>query len=245
VKVRDVMTNEVVSVPPATRLTDLARLLSERQISGVPVVDGGGDLVGVVSEADLVAKQAGRPMSRRTPLDWIFGERPGPGELRRRAATTVAQAMTAPVITVDADRPLREAAALMVDRGVNRLPVTDAGRPVGIITRADLVRAYLKRDEEILRSVREDVIRHAMWLDPDELRVEVGEGVVRIGGTVDRRSTARILEKLIGLVEGVDGVANDLTWEFDDSALEPTEPDGPEPGAASLTARERPRALHG
>ena len=242
-KVRDVMTSEVLSVLPSTRLKDLARLLSERRISGVPVVDE-GTLVGVVSEADLLAKQVGRPLSRRTPLDWIFGEQPSPWERRRRAATTVAEAMTAPAVTVDADRPLREAAALMVDRGVNRLPVTHAGRLVGIVTRADLVRAYLRRDEEILRAVRDDVIADTMWLDPEELRVEVREGQVRLAGTVDRRSTATILEKLIHLIEGVDDVDNYLTWDFDDSSLEPGGADEPEPGAASMTARERPRALH-
>jgi len=236
------MTSEVVSVAPATRLKDLAQLLSERRISGVPVVDE-GTLIGVVSEADVLAKEVGRPLSRRMPLDWIFGERPSPWEQRRRAATTVAQAMTTPAITVDADRPLREAAALMVDRGVNRLPVIEAGRLVGIVTRADLVRAYLRRDEQILRTVRDDVIGHTMWLDPNELRVEVREGMVRLAGTVDRRSTATILEKIIRLVEGVDGVANDLTWEFDDRKVTPTE--DREPGAASLTARNRPRALHG
>lgn len=243
-KVREVMTSDVVSVPPAMRLKELAALLSERRISGVPVVDE-GTLVGVVSEADILAKQVGRPLSQRTPLDWIFGERPGPGELRRRAATTVAQAMTTPAVTVEAGRSVREAAALMVDRGVNRLPVMEAGRLVGIVTRADLVRAYLKQDDEILRTIRDEVISHTMWLDPDELRVEVREGTVRVAGTVDRRSTATIVEKLIRLVEGVDDVANYLTWEFDDSALEPAEPDEPEPAAASLAARERPRALHG
>jgi CBS domain-containing protein len=244
-KVRDVMTREVVSVPPHMRLKDLAQLLVERRISGAPVVDESGEVVGVVSEADLVAKQVGRPLGQRTPLDWIFGERPSAWELRQRAATTVGQAMTAPVITVDADRPLREAAALMVDRGVNRLPVTDAGQLVGMVTRADLVRGYLMRDDEILRIVRDDVIGHTMWLNPEELRVEVREGLVRIAGTVDRRSTATILEKLIRIVEGVDGVANDLTWEFDDTVLEPAEPEDPQPGAASLVARDRPRPLRG
>ncbi|MGZ8480823.1 MAG: CBS domain-containing protein [Candidatus Limnocylindria bacterium] len=243
-KVRTVMSGDVVSVPPAMRLKELAMLLSERRISGVPVVDE-GTLVGVVSEADILAKQVGRPLSRRTPLDWIFGEPPGRGELRRRAATTVAQAMTTPAVTVEADRSVPEAAALMVDRDVNRLPVMDAGRLVGIVTRGDLVRAYLRRDDEILRTIREDVISHTMWLDPDQLRVEVREGTVRVTGTVDRRSTATILEKLIRLVEGVNDVANYLTWEFDDSSLEPAERDDPEPGAASLAARERPRALHG
>jgi CBS domain-containing protein len=240
-KVRDVMTSPVVSVPPATRLKELARLLSEHGLSGAPVVDDGA-VVGVISEADLVAKQVGRPVSRRTPLEWIFGDRPSAWERRERAATTVAEAMTTPAVTVEPDRPLREAAALMVDRGVNRLPVIEDGRLVGILSRADLVRAYLRRDEEILRTIREDVIGHTMWMDPAELRVDVRDGLVHIAGTVDRRSTARILEKLIRLVEGVDGIANYLAWELDDSSMEPSGPADPEPGAASVTARERPWA---
>ena len=240
-KVRDVMTGSVVSVSPATPLNELARLLSERTISGAPVVDVDGVGLGVVSEADLVAKQARRPLSRRSALDWIFGERLSSWERRAREASTVAQAMTAPAVTVSPDRPLREAAALMVDEGVNRLPVIEAGRLVGIVTRADLVRAYLKRDDEILRTVRDEVIQHTMGLDPDELRVEVGEGIVRLAGTVDRRSTATILEKLIGLVEGVDGVANYLNWEFDDRAIEP-ESNRPERSPAPLRTPQRLRA---
>lgn len=241
-KVRDVMTRSVVSVPPATRLMDLARLLSERRLSGVPVVDG-GEVVGVVSEADLVAKQVGRPVSRRTALDWIFGDRPSTWERREHAATTVAEAMTAPAITVEPDTPLREAAALMVDRSINRLPVIEAGTLVGIVSRADLVRAYLRRDAEILRTVRDDVIARTMWLDPGEVQVQVTEGLVHVSGKVDRRSTATILEKLIHLVDGVDGVANDLTWQFDDSSVQPGGTLEREPGAASLTARERPWAV--
>jgi CBS domain-containing protein len=244
-KVRDVMTTQVVSVPPDMRLKELARVLSEARIGGAPVVDEAGDVVGVVSEADLVGKQVGRPPSRRTPLDWIFGDGEDEWELRRRAATTVEEAMSAPAITVTSDRPLREIAALMVDRDVNRLPVMEDGQMVGIVTRADLVRAYLGRDEAILRDIREDVIARRMWLDPDQLGIEVGEGMVRISGSVDRRSTATLLVKLIGLVDGVDGVENRLTWDFDDREVEPAGADEPEPGAASLASRERPRALHG
>lgn len=242
-KVRDVMTREVITVRPSLRLKEFARLLSERRISGVPVVEEGA-VVGVVSEADLLAKQLGRPVSWRSPLDWIFGQRPTPDELRRRSARTVQQAMSFPAITIDADRPLPEAAAVMVEHGINRLPVTDDGRLIGIVTRADFVRAYLRRDEEILHAIRDKVIRRTMWLDPDDLRVEVREGLVRISGTVDRRSTATILEKLIGVVDGVDGVESYLTWQFDDSAVEPSAESESEPGAASLVARERPRPLH-
>jgi CBS domain-containing protein len=243
--VRDVMTTKVVSVPPGMRLKELARVLSEARIGGAPVLNEDGEVIGVVSEADLVGKQIGRPPSRRAPLDWIFGNGDDAWELRHRAAITVEDAMTAPAITVTADRPLREVAAIMVDRDVNRLPVMDDGRLVGIVTRADLVRAYLGRDDAILRAIRDDVIKRRMWLDPDQLRIEVVEGIVQVSGSVDRRSTAGLLEKLIGLVDGVDGVQSRLTWDFADTEIEPSGAEEGEPGAASLAARERPRALHG
>jgi CBS domain-containing protein len=152
--------------------------------------------------------------------------------------------MSAPPVTIDADRAVREAAALMIDRAINRLPVMSAGHLVGIVTRADLVRAYLRRDDETLRTIRDEVLRDTMWIDPDDLQVEVKDGHVHLEGTVDRRSTATILEKLIGLVDGVDSVHNDLRWALDDTGLTPP-PGDPEPGAASLLSRERPRSLHG
>jgi CBS-domain-containing membrane protein len=243
-KVRDVMTRGVVTVPPEMSLREVARTLTEHQISGVPVVDEDGAILGVVSEADLLVKQLSRPVSRRLPLEWILGERHDPAELRRRAATTASEAMSAPAVTIDAGRPLREAAAVMIDRSVNRLPVTADGRLVGIVTRADLVRAYLRLDQEILHAVTEDVVRRTMWLDPAALDIDVRDGVVRLGGTVDRRSTARILEKLIGLVDGVALVESMLTWELDDSGIGPGGETEHEPGSASVAARERPQALH-
>ena len=135
-KVSDVMTRGAISVPPETPLRDLARLLSEERISGVPVVDADGRCLGVVSEADVLVKQLSRPLSRRLPLEWLLGESHDPDELRRRAATTAAEAMTSPAVTIDQDRPLREAATLTVDRGINRLPVVADDRLVGTLSRA-------------------------------------------------------------------------------------------------------------
>jgi CBS domain-containing protein len=243
-KVRDVMTRSVISAPPDMSLRDVARLLTDHQISGVPVVDASGAILGVVSEADLLVKQLSRPVSHRLPLEWIIGERHDPDELRRHAATTAAESMTSPAVTIDGDRPLREAAAMMIDRSVNRLPVLADGTLVGIVTRADLVRAYLRLDQEILHAVNEEVIRHTMWLDPGTFAIEVREGVVSIEGRVDRRSTARILEKLIGLVDGVAHVDSAISWELDDTELEPGGETEHEPGAASASARERPQPLH-
>jgi CBS domain-containing protein len=147
------MSSTVISVPPSLRLKERAQLLTEHQISGVPVVDGDA-VVGVVSEADVLMKQVGRPISRRRPLEWIFGEARDVEEVRRRHATIVREAMSSPAITISPDQPVAEAARTMVDRKVNRLPVVDGSRLVGIVTRADLVRAYVRPDDELEREIR-------------------------------------------------------------------------------------------
>jgi CBS domain-containing protein len=244
-KVRDVMTRQVVTARPEMSLRDLALLMSEHRISGMPVLDGMGNVVGIVSEADILAKERSHEPVHGSGLSWLFGERGAPDELRRHAATTVGEAMTTPAITIDQDRPLREAAAMMLDRGVNRLPVTANGLLAGILSRADLVRAYIRRDEEALATIRDQVIRKTMWLDPDDMILDVHEGVARIAGTVDRQSTSAIIERLVSLVDGIDLVVNDLRWELDDSELPPADETDREPGAASLVAREHPRPLHG
>jgi CBS domain-containing protein len=241
-KVRDVMTVDVATVTPTTPLSEVARLLGERRISGAPVVEPGGRCIGIVSEGDLLAKEIGRP-APHSPLEWVFGMQEPPGLRRRREARTAGEAMTHPPITIAPDEPLRVAAERMVRDEVNRLPVVEGDRLVGIVTRADLVRAYLRLDREIEDTVRDEILRHTMWLDPADFEVESREGLVRIGGRVDRRSTARIITKLVGLVDGVAGVDGRLSWQLDDLDLEPADGER-EPGAASISARERPPALH-
>lgn len=218
-KVRDVMTRQVITARPEMTLRDLALLLSEHRISGMPVVDVSGTILGIVSEADILVKERGHAPAHGGGLSWIFGERAASDDLRQHAATTVGQAMTTPAICIDHDRPLREAAALMLDRNVNRLPVMENGLLVGILTRADLVRAYIRRDDEAREAIRDQVLRKTMWLDPDNMRIEVHEGIARLAGTVDRRSTAAIIERLVRLVDGVDQVESELGWELDDSEI--------------------------
>jgi CBS domain-containing protein len=238
------MTAPVVSVQPETPLKDVARLFVERGISGVPVTDPENRVLGVVSEADFVIKERGKRRRPWRPLAWLVGDARAEAEQAKVKATTAGQAMTRPAVTVHADCPLREAAAIMVDGRINRLPVVDDDVLVGIVTRADLVRAYLRADGELTRVITEDVVRDTMWLEPSEIGVEVRQGIVRLKGTVDRRSTASILEKLASQVDGVMGVENDLAWELDDRDLEAApERRTPETTAASLTAREHPRDL--
>ena len=108
---------------------------------------------------------------------------------------------------------------------MNRRPVGDDGRLVGIISRADLIRAYVRSDEELARTIRQDVILKILWLDPDLFEVEVKDGVASISGRVQRRSTAEMIERSLRMVPGIVDVAADVSWSLDDSRLEPAELD--------------------
>jgi CBS domain-containing protein len=240
--VRDVMTADVISVRPETPLKEVARTLSEHGISGVPVVDEAGSVVGVVSEADFLIKeqQAAQP-GRSLLFSWLFDRAESQRVETKLRATTAGGAMSRPPITIGPDQALREAAALMTRSHVNRLPVVDDGKLLGIVTRADLVGTFLVPDDELARRIDDEVLRETMWMERDEVAVTVSEGVARLSGTVDRRSTATILERLVSQIDGVVGVDSALSWELDDRSIRPVGEMDREPTAASVTARERPR----
>lgn len=241
-KVRDVMTRRVVSVGPDTPLKEVARALADHGISGVPVVREDGAVLGVVSEADFLLKEQDVPVGRPSLLAWLFDPSHGERVLEAKLhATTAGEAMTAPAIVISAEHRVREAAALMTRNRVNRLPVVEDGMLVGIVTRADLVETFLVADETLERLIAEEIVRDTMWMRPDEVQVHVREGVASLEGTVDRRSTATILERLIGHLDGIVGIRSELRWELDDRDLEPVGVLDREPTAASVTARERPR----
>jgi CBS domain-containing protein len=218
-KVSDVMSRGVVSVRPETPIKEVARLMATYGISGVPVVDELDTIVGVISEADFLIKEDG--VSRGTNrLERIIGKS-GHTKVREAkvGATTAVELMSAPPLLIGPDASLREAAALMVDRRVNRLPVARGGRLLGIVTRADLVRAYLRPDDELLRQINEEIIRNTLWVDPATIEVGVREGVVSLSGALDRRSTAEWLASLVRRIEGVVTVESDLRWDLDDREI--------------------------
>jgi len=199
-RVADVMTTEVLTVKPDASLKHVAELLSKCGISGLPVVDAEGRVLGVVSEADIILKER----RRRQPGFWrrVFdGEEP----LSAKAtARTAGEAMTSPAVTVTADRRIDAAAALMLDRQVNRLPVLDrAGKLAGIVTRADLVRAFVHTDEEIAREIREEVLVHELWLNPEDFQVTVERGEVTVEAPTQTPDERALLARRIGLVPGV------------------------------------------
>jgi CBS domain-containing protein len=211
-QVRDVMTKDVIAVAPETPLKDVAAALVEHGISGVPVRSE-NRLVGVLSEGDIVVQEQ-RSSERSGFARFVAGA----GSNGRPAARTTEEAMSAPAITIGAEQPIAAAARLMTERGVKRLPVVRDGELVGIVTRADLVRAFVRADDEIAQEIREDVLERALWIPHEAIRITVDGGEVYLDGEVPRRSDAELAERLTHRIPGVVAVHADLVWEFDDQA---------------------------
>lgn len=210
--VRDVMTADVATVLPNQTLKEVARLLVERRISGVPVEDGNGGVLGVVSEGDLLIREGRTRLRRSGPLSWFLSPLDAADRLKLDARVA-GEAMTSPAVTIAPDRPVEAAAELMIDEDVNRLPVVRGGKLVGIVTRADLVRAFARSDGEIAEEIREDIVKRTMWLEAGRVSVEIDEGDVQLTGKVDHRDDAELLSALVERTPGVLGVRSELTWQ--------------------------------
>jgi CBS domain-containing protein len=215
-RVRDVMTEDVTTVGREASLKEVARLMGERGVSGVPVVDGEQLVLGVVTEGDLIVKAASRPEGAGIHASLL---RPEAIDERQLLATTAGEAMTAPPVTIDVDRSVSEAARLMVQHRVNRLPVLNDGRLVGIVSRADLVRAFARSDAEILNELRDDVLPRKLSISPEGLDLDVTEGRVTIAGRVRTRTDADFVEAFAWRLAGVVTVdCSGLAWQDDDRA---------------------------
>lgn len=208
--VLEVMTGErdLVTVSPEATLKEVAALMLEHGISGLPVVDSERRVVGVISEADIVSGEAGgsgkQGMLARARA--FAGEPAGLPTPR-----TVGEAMSSPAVTIRSDQPTVQAARLIAGRGVNRLPVVDEDeRIVGIVTRADVVRAFARSDEEIAREIREAVVEGLLGIEPGVVQVVVEEGEVFLTGELDTSTSVRIVEYFASRVTGVVAVRSDL-----------------------------------
>ena len=199
-RVENVMTHNVVTVTPSTSLKEVAALLVARDVSGVPVVDADGELVGVVSERDLLAKERSDVGKPDGLLGWFLGE---DIDAEKHWARTAGEAMTKPAITIEKWRSTAAAAGLMAEHGLKRLPVIHNGELVGIVTRRDLVRAFARSDQEIQRDIEEQVIARSFWLPPDSIQVIVRAGDVSLAGTVDSEAVQAALAAEVARVPGV------------------------------------------
>jgi len=218
-KIKQLMTPEPIAIGAETPLRDVVAILSERRISGLPVIGDRLEVLGVVSEADVVAKEQGPEPERRRLSGWLRADRT---RARKLAARTAGEAMSAPAITIEANRSVAEAAQLLASHGIKRLPVVDEeGTLVGIVTRADLVRAFARSDAEIEHELREDVVLRALWIDDPRLDIRVERGEVRLAGRLQNRSDAELLQRFATRVPGVVSVHSTLRWDWDDQKGSP------------------------
>lgn len=214
--VSDVMTRTVVSVSAFTPFKDIVRKMQEHRVSAVPVVDEDERVLGLVSEGDLILKEDPELEGAPRLLEGVRRRHD-----RSKAAGLIAsEVMTAPVVTIRPDASLGEAARLMHTRAIKRLPVVDpaTGAVLGIVSRTDLLKVFLREDVDIEREIREDVIRRTLWIDPDTIRVVVRDGVVRMQGQVERRSLIPVMERLVLSTEGVVAFEPTLSYLTDDTA---------------------------
>jgi CBS domain-containing protein len=226
-KVGSVMSTEVVRATYGTPFKEVARLLGEHRISGLPVVDEDEKVIGVISETDLMVRQAETPdpfepkkHSRLTVLT-----RQGKTRAAKVSARTAGQLMSGPPVTVHADNTIVEAARTMAQHRIERLPVLDEeNRLVGIVTRRDLLKVFLRPDSEIREEIVKEVLVSALWLAPRSIDVQVVEGVVTLAGHMERKSETEIAVSMTRQIDGVVAVVDKLNHRLDDSHVRPDEP---------------------
>ena len=211
--VASVMTTPVVTVTPETSFKEAVRILRRKRVSGLPVVDSNGSLVGIVSEVDLLNK-----VERRAPDAYLIESRQHRVDRVRAAALDVRSAMSTNVATVSPDLPIALAAREMHQRGFKRLPVVDdAGKLVGIVTRGDLLTVFLRSDAQVRAEVRRVLSSAETNLAGRSLSAHVTRGVVELDGRFEEKSRLEAMVRTVTAIEGVVGVRSHLTYNVDDT----------------------------
>jgi CBS-domain-containing membrane protein len=208
--VKDIMTSRVVSVTKDASFRAMAAALRAHQVSAFPVLDDDGKVIGVVSEADMLAKEAlnSEPEGMPGMIAGLLRRK----EYEKARGTTAGDLMTCPPITVSPDDPLERAARLMYTRKVKRLPVVDAnGHLVGIVGRSDLLSVFDRPDEDISREIRDQVIQCDLHTDPAAFSVEIKDGIVTLGGVAETDEFGQDLVRRVRHVPGVVAVRNRLS----------------------------------
>jgi CBS domain-containing protein len=210
-KVRDVMTGEVVAVRRDASFKEMAARLREYRISAFPVIDENRRVIGVVSEADLLAKEAlaGEHAGILAAITGILHHR----DHRKAEGLTAGDLMTHPAVTVRPGDTVEHAARLMYTLQVKRLPVVDAGGYlVGIVSRSDLLTVFDRTDEEIHAEVVNDIILRDFLVDPALFVVTVSEGIVTVQGNPETTELGHSLVAKIRHVQGVVAVRDELAY---------------------------------
>ncbi|MEU6577559.1 CBS domain-containing protein [Streptomyces sp. NPDC046805] len=200
--VDDVMTRTVVALRTGAAFKDIAKTMREWRVSALPVLDGEGRVVGVVSEADLLPKEEYREGEAGDAGP--YGQMRHVAHVRKAGAVTAEQLMTSPAVTVTPGATLAHAARLMARSGVKRLPVVGHdGVLKGIVSRSDLLKVFLREDEDIAEDVRREVVVRLFGTAPAPVGVEVRDGVVTLAGRVDDTALVPLATLLARAVPGV------------------------------------------
>ncbi|MFJ8149658.1 CBS domain-containing protein [Streptomyces sp. NPDC096048] len=198
-KVCDLMSDAVVRVQRGTPFKEIAHLLQEYDITAVPVVDEENRPVGVVSEADLLQKMWGGDPGRSTD----DGERSRP-DVGKASATDAAGLMTSPAVCARESWSVVDAARVMARHGIKRLLVVDeGGRLIGVVSRSDLLRVFLRKDREIRTEIIEEALVGSLGLAPSSMQVDVTHGHVVLSGRLPGDVSVAVLEELCRRVDGV------------------------------------------
>ncbi|MFH9421931.1 CBS domain-containing protein [Streptomyces sp. NPDC017529] len=213
------MNTEVVKARYGTPFRDVVTLLSKHRKTGLPVVDADNKVLGVISETDLMFRQAAQDMLQNR---W-YHRRRLTGSARaarvRQRSLRAGQLMTSPPVTIGPHQTVAEAARLMVAGKLDRLPVVDAeGRLCGLVTRSDLLKVFLRPDEEIREELITEVLVRTLGLKPGAVGVSVRAGVVTLSGRLGRSSEVTLAVRLAGRVDGVVAVVDELHYTHDDAA---------------------------
>lgn len=205
--VRDIMTASVVTARADTSYRDMVARVRRHRVSGLPVVDEDGKVIGVVSETDLLAPEAAGPGQGVHPT-WL------PHRKHVTADTaTAGDLMTHPAVTTDPDELVANAARLMHSLKLQRLPVVDRdGRLVGIVSRSDVLSIFSRTDEEIRREVTQDVIMDGFFTDPSRFTVTVQDGIVTLGGAPGSVVLGESIVDQVRHLEGVVAVRDQFTY---------------------------------
>ncbi|NIM27138.1 MAG: CBS domain-containing protein [Gammaproteobacteria bacterium] len=223
-KARDIMTTKVVTVNPQTPVRDVAALMIQKHISGVPVLSDSGALVGLISEGDLLRRpEIGTEKHRRRWLSFFTRVDEQAREFAKSHALRAADVMTKQVVHVAEDTSLGDVVEMMEKHNVKRLPVLADGKLVGIVSRRDMLRALAwqaapmpppPEGDAAIRAIMNDVLKNEEWAMSAIVNVIVSEGVVHLWGVIDSDDQRRALRVAAENIPGVSAVEDHLTFSL-------------------------------
>jgi CBS domain-containing protein len=217
--VRDVMSTHVVAARESATYKELAAMLHDQRVSAFPVIDKDNKVIGIVSETDLLAKEA-----LEGTVPGTMRLMPHQRERSRVDAVTAADLMTRPAVTIGPDEPVSHAARLMYNKRVKRLPViSDDGTLIGIVSRSDVLTVYSKPDTEIQREVTTDLIPGTAASGPGAFTVSVKDGIVTIAGTPQTIKAGHDIVDAVRHMEGVVAVRDRLSYPPDHQSPVPAD----------------------